>query len=241
MSTKPEIIYHDEEIIIVNKPADMLSIQDRQDSTKPSMVGWLNAKFGKVFILHRLDRETSGIMCFAKNAESHRNLSMQFEHKVVQKFYQVIVLGVMKENEGIIENAIGEHPTIPGKMIISKKGKEAITIYKPLERFKNYTLVEAEIKTGRTHQIRVHMQSIGYPLAVDKVYSTKQAFYLSDAKTKKFRLGKLEEEKPMMDRNTLHSYKIILNHPTTNESMTFTAEPPKDFRAMLTQIKKWDV
>ena len=235
-----EIIFEDEELIIVNKPANVLTIPDRHDADKLSVYRFLSDRSEeKIYIVHRLDRETSGILCFAKNETAHRNLSMQFEHKDVQKIYYALIDGVMHDEAGVIDKAIGEHPTIPGKMSISKKGKESLTHYAVKERFKNFTLVEADIKTGRMHQIRIHFQSIGYPLAVDSLYGRRDVFYLSELKQKKFRLGKLEEERPIISRCTLHAFRLSLLHPTTGERIEFEAEPPKDFSAVLSQLRKW--
>jgi 23S rRNA pseudouridine1911/1915/1917 synthase len=241
LNTKPEILHEDDDIIIVNKPVGWLSIPDRMDSNKENILYFLGRDVEKMFVVHRLDKETSGIICFAKNAEAHKHLSNQFEKKIVQKIYQVIVEGVVREDEGEINKGIAPHPTIPGKMMASNKGKEALTFYKVIERFKNFTLLEADIKTGRTHQIRVHFQSIGYPLAVDKMYSPKHEFLLSDIKHRKFNLAKHSEELPIMQRTTLHSFRLTMHHPSTEERIQFEAEPPKDFRAMLQQLRKWNV
>jgi 23S rRNA pseudouridine1911/1915/1917 synthase len=234
------VIYDDDDLIIVNKPADILSILDRFDTTKPSVVGYLRERYEKVMTVHRLDRETSGIMVFARNEAAHRNLSMQFEHKdTVQKIYYALLDGVLPNEEGIMDKSIGEHPTIPGKMMATAQGKPSLTLYKVVERFKHYTLAEAEIKTGRTHQIRVHFQSIGYPLAVDAVYGRKASLFLSEIKQNRFRLGKYEEERPLMQRTTLHAFRLQFLHPTTETVVSFEADPPKDFAALLNQLRKW--
>ena len=236
---KPDILFEDDQLVVANKPAGLLSIPDRFGN-KDSLLALLERKYGKVFIVHRLDRETSGIICFARNETAHRHLSLQFEHHTADKFYLALLDGVLHHDEGEIDKPIGEHPTISGKMAIVHSGKPSLTFYRVLERFKNFTLAEALIKTGRTHQIRVHFQSIGYPLAVDALYGRRSAFYLSEIKGKAYKSGKYtEEERPMMDRTSLHSSRLRLDHPVTGERIEFKAEMPKDFAAVLNQLRKW--
>ncbi|MEZ4962465.1 MAG: RluA family pseudouridine synthase [Saprospiraceae bacterium] len=234
-----DIIHEDEDIIVVNKPPFLLTIPDRFAPEKPNLFHQLNQQFGKVYIVHRLDKETSGILVFAKNETAHKELSRQFQERTTDKVYFALVEGNMHQEEGVIEKAIAPHPAHPDRMIIMAKGKPSVTHYKVAEHYKNYTLVEANIKTGRTHQIRIHFQSIGYPLAVDALYGRKDAFFLSDVKLKKFRLGKEEEERPMMIRSSLHASKLTFEHPGTGEQITFQAELPKDFAAVVKQLRKW--
>ncbi len=238
MKIKPEIIFEDEEVIIVNKPPRFLTVPDRFAPEKENVYHFLNKKYGKVFIVHRLDKETSGIILFAKNEKAHRNLSIQFEKRKVKKIYWTLLEGVLHIDEGTIDKAIEMHRN-GHRMIISKNGKESITEYKVLERFKNFTLVQAHIKTGRMHQIRIHFESIAYPLAIDSVYGRREAFYLSEVKKSKYQSNRKNEEKPLMDRVVLHAYELTFEHPTSKEIMTFSAELPKDFSAVLKQLKKW--
>jgi 23S rRNA pseudouridine1911/1915/1917 synthase len=235
------IIHEDEHLLIVHKPAGLLTIPDRIAPEKDNLVGRLQQKYDKVMVVHRLDRETSGILCFARNEDAHRNLSIQFEKHTVDKFYHALLDGVLHVDEGEVDRPIGEHPVIPGKMAISNSGKPSLTFYRALERFKRYTLAEVLIKTGRTHQIRVHMQSEGYPLAIDALYGKRNAILLSDIKGKKFKLGKFtEEERPLMARSSLHASRLRLDHPHTGERLEFTTELPKDFAALLNQLRKWN-
>src|SRR5215207_7193318 len=134
-----ELIHENEQLLVVSKPAGMLTIPDRAGN-KDNLVTALERHYGKVFIVHRLDRETSGILCFARNEAAHRHLSMQFEHHTSDKFYYALVDGVLHHDEGEIDKPIGEHPAIPGKMIISSQGKPSLTFYRVLERFKRFTL-----------------------------------------------------------------------------------------------------
>ncbi len=234
-----ELIHEDEHLLVVNKPAGLLTIPDRTGS-QDSLHAQLERQYGKVFIVHRLDRETSGILCFARNEAAHRHLSMQMEHHTADKYYLALLEGELHHEEGEIDKPIGEHASIPGKMSIRMTGKPSLTYYRAAERFKRFTLADILIKTGRTHQIRIHFQSIGYPLAVDALYGRRPMFLLSEIKGKKYKSGKFsEDERPIMERTSLHAARLKLDHPTTGARMEFEAELPKDFAALLNQLRKW--
>lgn len=234
-----KIIYEDEAIIIVDKPANYLAIPDRYMADRPNLVGYLKQKQESIFVVHRLDKETSGVICYAKTAEAHKELSRQFENRTVEKIYTVLVEGRVHQKSGIIDKPIAHHPIVSGKMRIHKNGKPSVTHYKVVEFISDYTLLHADIKTGRTHQIRVHFESIGYPLMIDKLYGRQEAFYLSSLKQRKYKLGKDQEERPLMSRSTLHASRLSLDHPVTGERMVFESELPKDFRAVVKQMRKW--
>ncbi|HOY16293.1 MAG TPA: RluA family pseudouridine synthase [Haliscomenobacter sp.] len=235
-----KVIHIDEHIIVCEKPSGLLSIPDRFDQEKPNLYHLLEAQYGQVWIVHRIDRETSGILVFARNEDAHRALNQQFLDRTVEKIYLALVEGRPMPPTGEINKAIAPHPSIAGKMITSGKGKSALTLYKVVDTYKAYALVEADIKTGRTHQIRVHFASIGHPLAVDPVYGKRAAFFLSEIKTHRFNLKKdQDEEQALVSRLTLHAHKLTLDHPATGERMAFTCELPKDFRALLSQLDKW--
>jgi 23S rRNA pseudouridine1911/1915/1917 synthase len=235
-----EILHEDEHLLVVSKPAGLLTIPDRFSADKPNLLTQLQRHYGEVFTVHRLDRETSGILCFARNAAAHRHLSMQFEHHTADKFYQALIDGVLHHEEGEIDKPIGEHPTIAGKMTTINSGKPSLTFYRVLERFPRYTLAEALIKTGRTHQIRVHFQSIGYPLAIDALYGRRSAFMLSEIKGKSYKSGKFSsDERPLMERTSLHSTRLRVDHPATGERLEISCPLPKDFNALLSQLRKW--
>ena len=233
------ILHEDEDLVIVQKPANYLSIPDRFDAEKPNLYHYLQKKYGSIFIVHRLDKETSGLICFAKNEEAHKHLSEQFFEHTVDKVYLALVEGSLHTPEGRIEKAIGKHPAIPGKMIITKRGKKSLTLYKVVEEFKAYSLVETIIKTGRTHQIRIHLESIGHPLMIDSMYGRQDSFYLSSLKLRKYKIQKDVEERPLMSRTTLHSYRLSFIHPRSKEKVTFENPLPKDFGAVLKQLRKW--
>lgn len=234
---KIELLYEDEHLVVVQKPADYLSIPDRFDATKPNLYHYFQKVYEQIFIVHRLDKETSGLICFARTEAAHRHLSQQFSAHTVAKKYLALVEG-QAPKEGVIEKPISHHPTIAGKMVVSKRGKASLTTFEVVERFRNYSLVEATIKTGRTHQIRVHFEAIGYPMAVDAMYGRQLAFYLSSVKLRKYKKTD-EEERPLMSRTSLHSHRLGLIHPATGEAVEFTAPLPKDFKAVVNQLRKW--
>jgi 23S rRNA pseudouridine1911/1915/1917 synthase len=240
MSKKKDlIIFEDQDILIVNKPFDLLTIPDRWDPTKPNLVGMLqDLTKEKVYIVHRLDKGTSGVIIFAKNPEAHKILSQQMENRSATKFYHALVQGRVMEKNGLVDKPIAESKVNPGKMVVSKSGKPSQTKYQVIEEFRGYTYVECEILTGRTHQIRVHMASQGHPLAVDPMYGGAEDLKLSQFK-KKYKHTGDEDEKPIMGRLTLHAGKVSFLHPVTDELVTFFAPLPKDFEALLTQLRKW--
>jgi len=175
--------------------------RQQHNAAIPSVTGLLRSMYPSIFIIHRLDKDTSGILCFAKDEETHRYTSQLFEHRQVKKNYIGIVHGSMANESGTIEDAIMEHPVIKGKMIIhQKQGKPSITKFEVMESFGLYTFVKFDILTGRTHQIRVHMQNYGHPIVCDEVYGKVDPVFISQLK-KKFKLSKEEEEeKPILQR-----------------------------------------
>jgi RluA family pseudouridine synthase len=241
MKVIPETIFKDEHQLIVHKPAGMLSIPDRHVPEKLNLLNWLQQAYGSVLTVHRLDKDTSGVICFARHAEAHRHLSLQFEHGRVQKIYLALLDGLLREKEGIIAGPIAPHPTRPGRMMVSKQGKAAETHFRTIEEFQRFTLVEAEIKTGRTHQIRVHFQSLGFPLAVDEFYGPRPALFLSEIKGHHYRQAKDSEERPLLDRLSLHAQQLSLIPFGKDKAETFAAPLPRDLSVTLKQLRKWGI
>lgn len=233
-----EIIVYDDDIVVVNKSSGVLSIPDRFDKTIPNLRVLLEEKFGRIWVVHRLDKETSGIMVFARNPESHKNLNQQFESQEVNKIYHAVVSGWILQDEFEIDIPLLTDPSNPSRTIPSARGKEALTLVRVLERFSIATLIECKLVTGRHHQIRVHCSAIGNPLLVDEIYGNNEAFFLSHIK-RRYNLKKGEEEKPIISRLTLHSYSLEFRHPRTEELLSFTASYPKDFLALLSILRKY--
>jgi len=231
-------IFENDDFIVLNKPSGMLSIPDRTQS-QPSLKDFLIQKLGGIFTVHRLDRDTSGVIVFAKNETTHKYLSQQFEDRHTQKIYNGLVTGKLDEPAGVIDEAIAEHHSQKGMMTVNTQGKPSVTEYALLEQFRSYSWMQFQILTGRTHQIRVHMKHLGHPIACDELYGDGKSILLSSFK-KKFNLAKsAEEERPMLNRLALHaaqlSFKDIHENPHN-----FEAPLPKDLRALLQQLKKWN-
>jgi 23S rRNA pseudouridine955/2504/2580 synthase/23S rRNA pseudouridine1911/1915/1917 synthase len=239
MKQQLNIIHEDDHLVIVNKPAPFLTIPDRFQKDKPNIYNQLQDHYGEIFIVHRLDKETSGVICFARTSEAHKHLSQQFEHRKTEKHYHAIVSGTPASDTGTVDEPIAKHPQIGGKMTIFKKGKAAVSHYTVLERFQQHSLLDIRIETGRTHQIRVHLAHIHHPLAVDAIYAKKDAFYLSSIKRRTYQENRYGEERPLMTRISLHAFQLTLQHPDTQERMTFEAPYPKDFRATMQQLRRW--
>lgn len=220
-----DILYEDDDIVVVNKPKDMV--------VHPAAGNWsgtlVNAMLGKrdlsdangefrPGIVHRLDKNTTGVMVVAKNNYAHNELAKQIQNHDFKKIYVALVKGVIKENEAIIEMPIGRHETDRKKMAVVKNGRPAYTKFRVLERFNGYTFVEVELKTGRTHQIRVHMSHIGFPIVGDDVYSSgKNPFGVTS--------------------QMLHSKTLGITHPTKNEWMEFNAPIPEEFEKVLELLR----
>jgi RluA family pseudouridine synthase len=241
MKLKLDIVYEDQDLVIVNKAPGVLTLPDRFKEDAPNLYGMLNQQYGKIFVVHRLDRETSGLICFALNETAHSNLSQQFQKRETEKTYLAITEGTPTPEQGDITLSLEPNKAKPGTMKVSRAGKHCLTQYQVAEKFKDYALVEAKILTGRMHQIRVHFAFRGYPLAVDPLYGRNTQFLLSKIKHRGFNLAKHEEELPIMERTTLHAWKLSLNHPSSGERMHFECDPPKDFQALLKQLRKWNI
>lgn len=169
MQIKPEIIFQNEYFLIMDKPAGLLSIKARGSlSGEKTAFDWAREIAGEVFIVHRLDMETSGLMIFARTKEAQKELSKLFEKKEIQKRYRALVWGKVKDNKGVIEKRIKEFSS--GRCAVDFNGKDSITEYRVLERFNEVTLLEVSLKTGRRHQIRVHLYSIEHPIVGDPLY-----------------------------------------------------------------------
>ena len=231
-----DIILDNDKFVAVNKPSGLLSIPDRLGQ-EVSLKDILKEKYGSIYTVHRLDRDTSGIIVFAKTEESHKVLSLLFEGREMEKYYVGLVYGNMMTPKGSIDAAIMEHPGKTTKMVTHIKGKTSLTDYEALESFRQYSWVQFRIHTGRTHRIRVHMQHIGHPIVCDEIYGDPKPILLSSLK-KNFKLSRIaEEERPILARLALHSYR--LRFTLGGETFDLEAEVPKDLRALLAQLRKW--
>ncbi|HLF47700.1 MAG TPA: RluA family pseudouridine synthase [Chitinophagaceae bacterium] len=237
MILKNWILFEDENLIVLNKPSGLLSIPDREGK-EVSLKRLLQEKFENIFTVHRLDRDTSGLIVFAKNELTHKNLSQQFETRQTEKVYLGLVHGSVSEKAGTIDAPIAENQAKKGTMIIHKNGKASLTDYEVLENFKLYSWLQFRIHTGRTHQIRVHAKHLGHPVVGDPVYGDGKPVLVSSLKSK-FNLSKNElEERPLLNRLALHALNLKFTN-TNGETIKLEAPLPKDLKATLQQLNKW--
>jgi 23S rRNA pseudouridine1911/1915/1917 synthase len=230
------LMFENEDMVVLNKPSGLLSIPDREDS-EISLKKILKEKYGEIYTVHRLDKETSGVMVFAKNPAAHRLLSQQFEERDVEKIYLGLVSGSPQQGAGTIDAPIMESPSKRGLMVVHKKGKPSKTEYEVLEDFGIYAWLRLKIHTGRTHQLRVHMKHIGHPIACDGLYGDARPLLLSTIKHN-FKLSKNEEvERPLLNRLALHSHQLTFKGADGTD-YSFEAPIPKDLRAVLNQLTK---
>jgi 23S rRNA pseudouridine1911/1915/1917 synthase len=208
-----EIIYEDNDILVVNKPSGVPVTKDR--SGRPQLVDLLSGQLGdeaaaKLRLVHRLDKDTSGVMILARNRSAQRQFTDYFFERNVKKTYLALVKGYVTEAQGLIDSPIGHSRKNPGLMVVDRKrGKESLTEWRLMADFGLISLLAVNPLTGRTHQVRVHLPSVGLPLAVDPMYGSNAPILLSEFK-KDYQLGKFQEEKPLIDRLTLHAYQLVI-------------------------------
>ena len=224
-----DIVYEDDDLLVVNKPKGMVvhPAPGNPDGTLVNALlyhcaGQLSGIGGAIRpgIVHRIDKDTSGLLVVAKNDAAHHALSEQMSVHSIHRVYHAVVYGNLKEDEGTVDAPLGRHPQDRKKMaIVRSGGKRAVTHYRVLERFGKYTYIECQLETGRTHQIRVHMASLGHPLLGDEVYGRGKSPF------------KLEGQ-------TLHAMVLGFIHPTTGEYMEFQAPLPEYFEKLLEKLRK---
>jgi len=238
-----EIVYQDDDVLVINKPSGVSVTKDR--SGKAELLDVLGQQLGpekcsQIRLIHRLDKATSGVMILAKNAETQSRFTSYFEKKLVKKTYLALVRGAFGGEQGRIEAPLAQSRKKPGLMRIArKKGKEAITDWRLLADFGTAALLAVNPVTGRTHQIRVHLPSIGLPLAIDPLYGSSRPLFLSVFKGD-YRLAKGQTEKPLIERLTLHAYQIEFLEPVLGLPDCFTAGLDKKFAATLKMLTKYN-
>lgn len=221
-----DIVYEDKDVIVINKPQGMV-VHPAPGNYKNTLVNALlyHCKdlssingVKRPGIVHRIDKDTSGLLMVAKNDYAHNFLAEQLKDKTASRTYVALVHGIVHVKKGIINAPIGRDPKSRVKMAVVKDGKEAITEFTVLKYYKDFTLIECKLKTGRTHQIRVHMDYIGYPLVGDPLYGRRKLKY--------------------GNKQYLHAKELSFIHPTTKERVTFTTELPEYFTKFLNELEK---
>ena len=222
-----DILFEDADIIVVNKARGM-TVHPAETVTSGTLVNALLFHCRDLSgingvkrpgIVHRLDKDTSGVMVVAKTDAAHLSLAAQIQSKTAVRTYLAIVHGILSDDAGIVTGSIGRDKSDRKKMAIVPNGKPAVTEFKVLERFNAFTFVECKLQTGRTHQIRVHMTAIGHPLLGDTKYTARKNFF-------------------DIDGQALHSHTLSLTHPTTGERMNFVAPLPDDMQKILSQLRE---
>ena len=230
-----DVIFEDTEILIINKPAGLV-VHPGSGNRTGTLVNALlahdeNLSFlPRAGIVHRLDKDTSGLMVISKTESTYLNLVEQLKERSVTRTYLAMVVGVPVINKTINE-PIGRHPKIRTKQAVNQNGKEAITRFSILENLDGYSLLRVNLETGRTHQIRVHLSHIGFPIIGDPLYGSRN----------KFSRGSSEEQKKIISdfkRQALHAEELRLNHPSSCELLSFKAPMPPDMQILLNQIKE---
>jgi RluA family pseudouridine synthase len=246
-----QVIYQDEVLFAVNKPAGLSISPDRWDKEKDFLMGLLfdgiarqrpwAVELGLNYLAnaHRLDKGTSGILLMARTKPTLVTLARAFQDRDVHKLYFVLVEGRPPADEMEIDFPIAPHPVRPGLSVTGgAHAKPALTRIRLVEKWRRYSLLEAEPLTGRQHQIRVHLQTVGSPVVADRQYGTGQTLLLSKLK-KNYRFKENEPERPLIGRPALHAARVTFPHPTSGQAMTLEAPLPKDFTLALKYLRRF--
>lgn len=236
----PPILFEDESLVAFDKPAGLLSAPDRWDKEEVHLVRLAQERYGsEAFNVHRLDREATGVILFAKTRGALTAAARQFtEGKVVQRTL-ALTRGLPEREEMVVDRPIATDPSRPGQMRMSHRyGRPAVTRLRLVQRWRGYSLVEAFPTTGRTHQVRVHLASVGAPVLADPFYGDGQPLLLSKLKSGyKFKEGR--EERPLLSRVGLHAESLELVHPVTGVTLKISAPLPKDFEVSMRYLSRF--
>lgn len=240
-----DVLYEDDYLVMVNKQTDLV-VHPGKGNQRGTMAGALQFHFDQLSdvagrfrpgIVHRLDRNTTGVLVVAKDNQVHNNLSKQFELREVSKEYRAIVWGELELDSDWIETCLRVHPQKREKMMVCPPGgnaREAVTFYEVIERFKGFTYVRLRPRTGRTHQLRVHMQHLGHSILTDRVYGGRIRLKLSDL------VPGLDasEETVLIQRQSLHAFRLEFQHPQSGQSVAFEAPLPEDMQNTLAALRE---
>lgn len=227
-----KVIFQDAHILVLNKPPGLLSLPDGYDPCAPHIKSVLSPKFGPLWIVHRLDRFTSGVIVLARDAQSHRHLNIQFQEHTVEKFYHALVLGNPPWDKKTIDLPLKVNGNRKHRTIVNvSSGKPSITHLEILERFNDFSLVEAIPESGRRHQLRSHLAAEGIPIACDALYGIGCAIGLSRVDFPRGQEDPLTNT--LLSRTGLHARSIRFTHPATREECFFEARYPEDLKSTL--------
>lgn len=232
------IVHEDDSLVAFDKPSGLLIAPDRWDKARENLMDLVHRQISPDwFNVHRLDRETSGVVLCAKTKPVLDAVCQAFETHEVKKEYLALARGVPEPALGMITAPLAPDPGRPGRMIVSSRGKPAETAYEVLERWRGYALVRLEPRTGRQHQLRVHLASIRHPIVGDPLYGGGEGLLLSHFKAK-YKPGR-GGERPLIGRLALHAHRLTLRHPATGADLTVTAPLPHDFEVALKNLRKY--
>ncbi|MHC4447550.1 MAG: RluA family pseudouridine synthase, partial [Planctomycetota bacterium] len=234
-----DVIYEDDDLIVINKHDDII-VHPARSHVSGTMINGLahhfqarssghlssvGDEFARPGVVHRLDRHTTGVMVFAKRDTAHWRLGRQFEHRRVEKRYLAVVHGPVEPLADVVDIPLGKHPTIKEKYAVrwDPTGRPSVTIYRVRELYKDFTLLELELKTGRTHQIRVHLAHLGYPIVGDDMYGGRKSG---------------SDSQPLIDRPALHAARLGFTHPMTQRPLVFQAPLPADMAKLVGALRK---
>lgn len=228
------VVYEDEHLAVIDKQAN-LTVHPAPGETQPTLIAAILNRWPEVAkiaeddpesdpqrpgLVHRLDRDTTGLLMIARNAAALRSLQDQLRRRTLDKRYLAVVVGAPDPSTGLIDAPIGRDPADPRRMAILDRARPSQTGYETLERFSDAALLECKLITGRTHQIRVHLSAIGHPIAGDAMYGLQT---------------------PLIDRQALHAARLTISHPATDETLTLEADPPSDFRSLLSHLREGEL
>jgi 23S rRNA pseudouridine1911/1915/1917 synthase len=239
-----EVVYEDEDVLVVNKPAGMVAHPAHGNYTGTLVNALLHysaslsTEWGmeRAGILHRLDKDTSGLLCIAKNDAAHRFIARQFSEHSIRREYRAIVWGTFKDSTGVIEAPIGRHRSDRKKMAVVEGGKEATTRYTVIEEFEQLSLVKLELRTGRTHQIRVHLSHVNHPVFGDPTYGGRRIVYGAVTQKYKSFIAELLHRCP---RQALHAKTLGFVHPGSRMEVNLDSELPADFQGVIDSLREY--
>ena len=231
------LIYIDDSIVVLNKRSGLAVAADRYDPDAPRLDVSAQRVLGTLYAVHRIDKDTSGVLLYALNADAHRALNTAFQERQIKKTYRLLIHGAVSEQHFTVDLPLRADGDALHRTVVDKRrGKEAVTHFTVLETFRRFSLLEAQPVTGRTHQIRVHLAASGYPIVCDSLYGSGKPVLLSEIKQRWH--GDIYTEQPLIQRLALHAYQIEGTHPNSGMPFSFTAPYAKDFKSTVHQLQK---